>query len=174
MKKLLVSLTLFIAVNTTVYSQSNHKKDKNMLNNEIIDRIALKNIVDTFSILADQKETTKQTLLFTEDAKVESIINGKHGSSFTGRKEIGEAFSSFLSLFQTVYHINGQQSVTINGEKASGISYCLVTLIGMENGVKIKTTMGVYYNDNYVKKDNAWLIQKRVSNFVWQEKSKVE
>jgi hypothetical protein len=154
MKKLLVSLTLFIAVNTTVYSQSNHIKDKNMLNN--------------------QKETTKQTLLFTEDAKVESIINGKHGSSFTGRKEIGEAFSSFLSLFQTVYHINGQQSVTLNGEKASGISYCLVTLIGMENGVKIKTTMGVYYNDDYVKKDNAWLIQKRVSNFVWQEKSKVE
>jgi hypothetical protein len=38
----------------------------------IQDRIAIKNVVDTFSILADQKETNKQTFLFTEDEVVES------------------------------------------------------------------------------------------------------
>ncbi len=44
---------------------------------EIEDRIAIKNLVDTFSILADQKETQKQTLLFTEDASSATYINGQ-------------------------------------------------------------------------------------------------
>jgi hypothetical protein len=45
--------------------------------NEIHDRIALKNLVATFSILADQKEIGKQILLFTEDAVSETYVNGK-------------------------------------------------------------------------------------------------
>lgn len=174
MKKYLVSLALVLFVNSVAHSQSNKTNKINPLTSEIEDRIALKNIVDTFSILADQKETTKQTLLFTEDAKVESFFNGKLGSSFKGRKEIGDAFASFLSLYQTVYHINGQQTVIINGEKASGISYCLVTLINIENGNKMKTNFGIYYNDEFVKIENQWFISKRVSNFAWQEKSKIE
>lgn len=170
MKKYIISLAL-VLVNSIAHSQSNKT---NSTDSEIEDRIAIKNIVDTFSILADLKETSKQTFLFTEDATVESIFNGKIGSSFKGRKEIGDAFSSFLKLYQVVYHINGQQTVNIEGKKATAISYCLVTLINTENGNKMKTTFGIYYNDDFVKIQNQWFISKRVSNFVWQEKSKIE
>ena len=34
----------------------------------------------------------------------------------TGRKEMAEAFVNFLKNFDTVYHFNGQQVVTIDGE----------------------------------------------------------
>lgn len=43
----------------------------------IEDKLALKDLVDTFSVLADQKETQAQTLLFTEDATVSSYMNGQ-------------------------------------------------------------------------------------------------
>ena len=43
----------------------------------IEDRIALKELVDVFSNLADQKETEKQTFLFTENATVETLVNGQ-------------------------------------------------------------------------------------------------
>ena len=72
-----------------------------------------------------------------------------------------------------MYHINGQQSVTLNGDKASGISYCIVTLIGLENDRKMKTTGGVYYHDEYVKRNSDWLIAKRTSTFGWQEKNEL-
>lgn len=137
--------------------------------NEIEDRMAIKNVVDTFSILADHKDITKQVLLFTENATVTSNVNGKAGTPLAGRKQIGDAFTSFLNLFETIYHINGQQTVTLNGNKASGISYCTVTLIGTQNGKKIKTTMGVYYNDEFVKENGHWLIAQRTSNFTWQD-----
>lgn len=136
----------------------------------IEDRIALKNLVDTFSILADQKEIEKQTLLFTEDATSETSVSGQVVSTLKGRKQIGDAFTNFLNNFETVYHINGQQTVTLNGGKATGISYCLVTLIGTENGKKLKTTIGAYYSDDFVRQNDRWLIAHRKATFAWQEK----
>ncbi len=44
---------------------------------EISDRIALKELVDTFSNLADEKRIDEQVLLFTENASVQSLENGK-------------------------------------------------------------------------------------------------
>jgi len=152
-------------------SANDQNVNKNM--KEIEDKLALKELVDTFSVLADTKEIQKQTLLFTEDATVESYSDGKQTSSLTGRKQIGEGFASFLNNFETVYHINGQQTVTISGDKASGVSYCMVTLIGEENGKKMKTTMGVIYNDEYVCQNGKWLIAKRRSNFAWREKQEL-
>ena len=140
---------------------------------EIEDRIAIKNLVDTFSILPDQKETQKQTLLFTEDASSATYINGQQVSTLKGQKQIGDAFASFLNNFETVYHVNGQQTLTLNGDKASGISYCAVTLIGVENGKKIKTSFGVYYHDDYVRQNDHWLIANRKATFAWQDKQEL-
>lgn len=137
------------------------------------DKMALKELVDVFSNLADQKDVQSQLPLFTENATVESVVNGQPGPVLKGRKQIGDAFSSFLQLFETVYHINGQQTVNINGDQATGISYCTVTLIGDENGKKIKTSMGVYYNDEYVRENGKWLINKRKSTFAWRDKQEL-
>ena len=48
-----------------------------------------------------------------------SIINGKTSQALVGRKQLGEAFAGFLSLFETVYHLNGQQTVNIHGNSAT-------------------------------------------------------
>ena len=141
---------------------------------EMEHRAAIKNVLDTFSILADQKDVEKQLLLFTENATVESISNGQPGNVLRGRRQIGDAFSNFLGRFETVYHINGQQTVNLNDDRATAVSYCLVVLIGDENGKKIKTTLGVYYNDDFVRENGQWLIAKRQSNFAWQDKEEME
>ena len=135
---------------------------------DIKDRLELKKLVDTFSNLADTKEIDKQVLLFTEDATVQSIQNGVPGTKYTGRKEIGDAFSQYLALFETVYHINGQQTVEINEDIATGINYCQVVLIRNENGKKIKNTSGVRYQDTYKKINGKWYISDRKSNFMWR------
>lgn len=141
---------------------------------EISDKLALKELVDTFSILADQKETEAQTLLFTEDATVESYLNGVMGSSYTGRQEIGKAFGSYLALFKTVYHLNGQQVVQINGDKAIGTAYCTVVLVGERDGKTMKTQSNVIYQDEYTRINGKWLINNRKSNFVWSEVTEVK
>lgn len=141
--------------------------------NVIEDRMALKELVDRFSILADQKNTEAHTLLFTENATVETYMNGNNVGTIKGRKDIGNAFAAFLNKFSIVYHLNGQQIVEINQNNATGVSYCLVTLIGEEDGKKMKTTFGIHYQDEYIKENNHWLITKRKSMFDWQEKTEL-
>ena len=150
-------------------TQSNMEKRINELENVR----ALRELVDNFSILADKKEVQKQTLLFTKDATVDSYVNGALVSSLKGTKEMGDAFEHFLKNFETVYHFNGQHVVSIEGNKANGTLYCLVDLISSENGKKIKNTTGVRYSDEYVYENGQWLIAKRTSTFVWQDKQEL-
>ena len=139
----------------------------------IEDKLALKELVDTFSILADEKNGIAQTELFTEDASVDTFVDDKLVTSLKGRKQIGETFNTFLHGFETVYHINGQQVVTVDGDNAKGTSYCLTVLITEENGVKVKQTIGVRYNDEFVRQNDKWLISSRKSEFMWQDKTNI-
>jgi hypothetical protein len=134
---------------------------------------ALRELVDNFSILADKKEVWKQTELFTKDATVESYANGTLVSSLKGTEQIGKAFDSFLANFETVYHINGQHVVSINGDKAEGTLYCRVDLISSENGKKINNASAVSYKDEYIYENGQWLIAKRTSNFVWSDRQEL-
>ena len=131
-------------------------------NSHIEDTLALKKLVDTFSNLADVKDVKSQMDLFTDDAEVISKTATQTFHS-KGKKEIEKTFADYLSLFQIVYHLNGQQTVEIKGDNATGISYCFVTLIG--DGKKNQS--GVRYNDTYVKQNGKWLIKKRVSDFMF-------
>lgn len=99
---------------------------------------------------------------------MESFVNGNLASALRGRQQIGEAFAALLSTFSTVYHLNGQQTVTVTGDSTRGTAYCLVTLIGTQNGQKV-TTSGVIYQNEYVRRAGHWLIAKRTSTFSWHE-----
>ena len=132
------------------------------VNAQVEDQLALKRLVDTFSILADVKDVKGQLELFTDDAEVISKA-GDQVFTTKGKQQIGDAFSGFLALFEVVYHLNGQQTVDISGDTATGISYCHVTLIGGGR----KQQSGVRYRDTYVKQDGRWLIKKRESDFMF-------
>lgn len=134
----------------------------------IIAKLELKELVDTFSNLADIKDTKTQAQLFTEDASLTSY-NGDQVFKQEGREAIEEACAGFLALFDTVYHLNGQQVVNLKGNAAEGVAYCNVVLIGEQNGKRIQTTQGVRYEDEYVKVDGKWKIANRVSHFVYTD-----
>ena len=141
---------------------------------ELENKASIKALVDSVSFLADKKDVHSQVQLFTEDAISETFIGGVSILKLKGRKEMETAFSNFLKDFETVYHFNGQHSVTINGNTATGTSYCLITLIGIENDKKMKTSIGAIYQDDYIRQEDRWLIAKRIGNFDWQEKREIE
>lgn len=120
--------------------------------------------------MADKKDVEGQMTLFTEDATVTSYFGeSSEGMTNIGKEKVGTAFSSFLNLFKVVYHINGQQVVDIKGDRATGTAYCLVVMIGEEQGNQVRTTHGVRYEDIYVKENDKWLISDRNSYFMWSK-----
>ena len=171
LRKSALLLALLLSFPFSLEAQTmRNENDLNKRIREMEDRIALKELVDTFSILADKKDVRAQTQLFTANAILETYRKDVLVTKLTGRKEMEDAFGAFLKNFETVYHFNGQQTVTLDGDRASGVSYCMVTLIGVEGGKKMKTSIGVYYRDEYVRENNRWLIAKRTSVFDWEDR----
>src|SRR3954466_9374411 len=110
----LVATLLVIPVSTMAQSANDTLAQRVQ---RLEDGAALKRLVDTFSNLADVKDIDQQVLLFTEEATVESRTGDAPGNPMKGRKQICDTFRSFLAGFETVYHINGQQTVSIEGDK---------------------------------------------------------
>ena len=168
-----ILLLLLIILNISAFAVNSSKSIKEIDKmdvkelQEVKDRLELQNLVYTFSNLSDTKEIDKQVMLFTENASVQSFENGVAGNKYVGREEIGKAFKNYLAQFDVVFHMNGQQTVTIKGDTAEGINYCQVVLIKNENGKKIRTTRGVIYQDKYRKVNEKWYIEDRKSNFMW-------
>ncbi len=141
-----------------------------MNTNQLIERQALKDLVDTFSNLADEKRVAEQMALFTPDAQVNTYIGGKLFAQAKGTAEIEQVFSSFLAQFHSVYHLNGQHTVTFRSEtEAEAINYCAVKLVGEQDGKQVLQDHSVRYQDTYIKQDGKWLISQRIANFMISE-----
>jgi hypothetical protein len=166
---LLLAVSLLFSVPAEAQTMKNDN-DLQKRVRELEDRAALKELVDTFSILSDRKDVRAQVQLFTANATVETYRKDVLAAKLSGRKEMEDRFGAFLKNFETVYHFNGQQTVTISGDRATGVSYCMVTLIGLEGGRKMKTSIGVYYHDEYARENGRWLIAKRRSVFDWEDR----
>ena len=138
--------------------------------NQQAERQALKDLVDTFSNLADEKRVAEQMALFTPDAQVNTYLGGKLFAEAKGRAEIEQVFSSFLAQFHSVYHLNGQHTVTFRSEtEAEAINYCAVKLVGEQDGKQVLQDHSVRYQDTYIKQGGKWLISQRIANFMISE-----
>lgn len=171
--KLLVQLFAFILF---VYHSKAQILEKSLEQRLTVieEKMAIKNVVDSFSNLADIKDIEQQVLLFTEDGTVESIFRGTPPIKLVGRQQLKETFSQFLSGFHTVYHQNGQQTIEeLTENTAKATSYSHVILVGNQDGKTIKTTLYTIYNDQFIKQNGKWLIKHRTSNFVWREVTEV-
>lgn len=174
MKKSIVIIFL-TAFSMVGYAQTKKQNNMEARIQAIEDKIAIKQVVDIFSNLADTKEIDKQVLLFTEDGIVASTVNGQSGMTLKGRDQLKQAFSGYLANFHTVYHQNGQQTIDeLTSNSAKATSYCRVILVGEQNGKQTKTTMYVIYKDEFIKQNENWLIQKRTSNFIRTEVEEVK
>lgn len=135
-----------------------------------MERQALKDLVDTFSNLADEKRVSEQMPLFTENAVVNTFIGGKLVFSMKGRAEIEQVFTDFLTPFHSVYHLNGQHTVTfIDANHAKAINYCAVKLIEERDGKQVLQDHSVRYQDSYIKQDGKWFIAERIAHFMISE-----
>ncbi len=143
---------------------------------QLIAKQEIRELVDEFSILADNRDAKGQGPLFTEDAVLEFQL-GPEGEvhEIPGRDAIVAAFENTVGTTSTakaVYHANGQLAVELNEalDEATGTNYCMATLVNDEDGTDVITTNYVRYADHYVKVDGKWYIKRRRTCFLISEK----
>jgi hypothetical protein len=143
------------------------------LRGEAADRVAIRELIDAYAHDADRRETEKQVALFTPDAILENVHNepgkDKETTVLRGQKDLAAGFAT-LKNFEMTMHFNGQSTIEIHGDTATGETYCLAHHIFMQNGQRTLMIIGIRYVDTMVRVNGSWLFAKRQLNYDWVDR----
>lgn len=136
------------------------------MSEETKSRVELRNLIDLYAYLGDEKKIAEQMQLFTKEANYTVFMGGVEVASTTGTDILEKEFNGHAAAVKTYFTLNGQQSVDIDGEKASGISFTQIKMVRENEGKIMITDYSVKYEDDYVRQDGKWLINKRIGHFL--------
>jgi ketosteroid isomerase-like protein len=138
---------------------------------EHADRLAIRALVDAYAHCADRRDAEGQRSLFTEDTHFVVYMDGE-GSEPTqeldGREALTPVFAD-LNRYQATTHFNGQSTVALEGDRATGESYCLAHHLFTEGGERKLMVASLRYLDTFHKRDGAWLFAERRLYVDWTE-----
>jgi hypothetical protein len=86
-----------------------------------------------------------------------------------GARQVEEAFAAFAATMRRSFHLNGQHVVELDGDAATGITYCQVKHVSDADGHEVITDSSVRYDDTYVRRDGRWFISRRIARFTMHE-----
>jgi hypothetical protein len=138
---------------------------------EMADRLAIRELVDAYAHCADRRDAAGQKSLFTEDTHFVVYMDGQ-GSEPTqvldGRESLTPVFDD-LNRYQATMHFNGQSTITLDGERAAGESYCIAHHLFTDDGQRKLMVAFLRYHDTFVKLRGAWLFAERKLFVDWTE-----
>ena len=85
-----------------------------------------------------------------------------------GREALTPVFDD-LNRYDSTTHFNGQSTVALNGDRATGESYCLAHHLYTEDGERKLMIASLRYFDTFVKTDGTWLFGERKLYVDWTE-----
>ncbi|GAA3314928.1 nuclear transport factor 2 family protein [Arthrobacter ramosus] len=138
---------------------------------EAADRLALRELFDAYAHCADRRDAEGQKNLFTPDAKFAVFMSGE-GTAPTyvleGREALTPVFAD-LNQYDVTTHFNGQSTVTLNGDTATGECYTIAHHHYSADGERKIMIAALRYLDTYAKVDGAWNFSERKLIVDWTE-----
>jgi hypothetical protein len=138
---------------------------------EAADRLVIRELIDAYAHCADRRDAEGQKALFTEDTHFLVYMEGE-GTEPTqeldGREALTPVFAD-LNRYEATTHFNGQSTVALDGDRATGESYCLAHHLYTERGERRLMVASLRYLDTFVKSDGRWLFAERSLYVDWAE-----
>ncbi|CAN7735264.1 nuclear transport factor 2 family protein [Paenibacillus sp. LjRoot153] len=128
-------------------------------------KLELRELVDAYANLTDEKKISDQMLLLTPDTRFTVYVGDQLFSDVSGTKQLEEEFTGHASLVKRYFSINGQHVVKVDGDTATGVAYSQLKMVREEDGKEVITDYSVKYDDIYVRQNGTWLIKARTSHF---------
>lgn len=126
----------------------------------------LRDLVDAYATLGDEKKISEQMALMVPDANYTVYMNGVVVANTTGTDKLEEEYNGHAALVKTYFTLNGQHNVKIDGDTATGVSFSQIKMIREKDGKDVLTDYSVRYDDEYIRQDGRWLIRNRVGHFI--------
>ena len=138
---------------------------------EAADRLAIRELFDAYAHCADHRDAAGQKALFTADTRFAVYMEGEGAEPtyvLDGRDALTPAFAD-LNRYDTTTDFNGQSTVTMDGDRATGESYTIAHHLFSEDGVRKIMIASLRYLDTFTKIGDAWYFAERELILDWSE-----
>jgi ketosteroid isomerase-like protein len=141
---------------------------------DLLDRAALRRLVDAYARGVDRREPHAVAALFVETGRL-AIYEGdpskvEPARVRNGPEEIASALAG-LTRYAVTTHFLGQQSIDFDedGDRAIGETYCIAHHITGTGEDRHDRVLSIRYLDRYVRVDGEWRIEERRLAIDWAD-----
>jgi SnoaL-like domain len=136
------------------------------------DRQAIRDLVDAWAHCADRRKPHDQAALFIADCTV-TVYQGDPASNepvqcLRGHAEMAEAFK-VLDTYDATTHFNCQSTVSLDGDRATGETYCLAHHVKSEDGQATLLIIFIRYLDTFIRQSATWRFGERTLIIDWAD-----
>lgn len=139
---------------------------------EAADRLAVRELIDAYAHCADRRDAKGQMALFTGDTRFLVFMDATAAEptqELHGRESLAPVFDD-LNQYVATMHFNGQSTILLDGDRATGESYCLAHHLKVgQDGQRTMMIASIRYLDELVKQDGQWLFAERRLMVNWTE-----
>ncbi|BCP53845.1 hypothetical protein K32_24620 [Kaistia sp. 32K] len=138
---------------------------------EAADRLAIRQLVDAYAHCADRRDARGQMNLFTTDTVFQVFMDSRVAEPtqvLHGREALAPVFDN-LNTYQATTHFNGQSTVEVDGDTATGESYCIAHHLTVTGETRTLMVASIRYLDTFRKQDGAWLFAERKLMVDWTD-----
>ncbi len=139
---------------------------------EAADRLAIRELIDAYAHCADRRDAKGQMALFTGDTRFLVFMDATAAEptqELHGRESLAPVFDD-LNQYVATMHFNGQSTILLDGDQATGESYCLAHHLKVgQDGQRTMMIASIRYLDELVKQDGQWLFAERRLMVNWTE-----
>jgi ketosteroid isomerase-like protein len=139
---------------------------------EAADRLAIRELFDAYAHCADRRDAKGQMALFTPDARFLVYMDSRSEQptqELHGREALAPVFDN-LNTYQATMHFNGQSTVVLDGDRATGESYCIAHHLYEADGQRTLMKAYIRYLDQFARQpDGSWLFAERKLMVDWTE-----
>ena len=113
--------------------------------------------------MIDDREYSLAERVFTEDA---TLVGP--GFDIESRPRIQKGLKT-IEQFEATLHSMHNQLVEIDGDEATGDTWCIANHLHEKEGVPHKLDWGIRYRDRYRREAGTWRIARRELHLVWTQ-----
>ena len=139
---------------------------------EAADRLAIRELVESYAHCADRRDAKGQMALFTPDTHFVVYMNAKDptpSQELHSREALAPVFDD-LNKYAATMHFVGQSTIrTPTNDRATGETYTIAHHLTVDGAKRRVMIAMLRYNDSFVKTNGDWLFSERKLYVDWIE-----
>jgi SnoaL-like domain len=135
----------------------------------LADRLALADLAASYARAVDRRDYGALAALFEPDGRIVVEREGRPPDVLAGPEAIAARVAAGIERFARTFHFVGQQLVDIDGDDASGETYCVAQHLSEGGFVQSNHVMNIRYQDRFRRSAAGWRFVERRLHVDWVE-----